>query len=74
MLLRQFRLSNNLLTHITENTDFSWEKPRKLQSPKANFEGCDQRDLEAKKRENMNNASSYFKFNGRPSIIHRSLI
>ena len=60
MLLRQFRLGSNLPMHIRENTDFPWEKPLKLPSAKANFEGC--------------GASSYFKLNGRPSIVHRPLI
>ena len=27
--------------NIRENTDFSWEKPRKLPSAEANFEDCD---------------------------------
>ena len=72
-MLRQFRLSNNLPTHIRENTDFPQEKPQKLPSAEANFEGHDWRDLEAKK-DNRNNASSYLKMNGRPSIVHRSLI
>ena len=31
MLLRQFRLSNNLLMHIRENTDFLWQKPPNCQ-------------------------------------------
>ena len=41
MLLSQFYLGNNLAAHIRENTDFLWEKPRKLPSFEANFEGCD---------------------------------
>ena len=73
MLLRQYRLGNNLATHIRENTDFLWEKPPKLPSALANFEGCDWRDMEAKKG-NMSNANSDFKLNERPSIVHRSLI
>ena len=40
MLLRQFRLGNNLPTHIRENTDFPRQKPRQLPSFEANFEGC----------------------------------
>ena len=40
-MLRQFRLSNNLSTHIRENTDFPQEKPQKLPSAEANFEGND---------------------------------
>ena len=40
MLLRQFYLGNNLAAHIRENTDFLWEKPPKLPSFEANFEGC----------------------------------
>ena len=71
MLLRQFLLGNNLPTYIRETTD--WEKPLKLPNAEANFEGCDYRNLEAKK-DNMNNASSFFKLNGRPSIVHLSLI
>ena len=39
MLLRQFRLGSNLPTHIKENIDFLPQKPRKLSSAKANFEG-----------------------------------
>ena len=39
--LRQFCLGNNLPTHIRENADFLWEKPWKLPSTEANFEGCD---------------------------------
>ena len=39
MLLRQFRLGNNLPTHIRENTDFLRQKPRQLPSVEANFEG-----------------------------------
>ena len=39
MLFRQFRLSNNLLTHIRENTDFLQQKPQQSLSAKANFEG-----------------------------------
>ena len=47
MLLRQFRLGNNLLAHIKENTDFHIkentdflrQKPRQLPSAEANFEG-----------------------------------
>ena len=74
MLLRQFRIGNNLPTHIRENTDFLREKLRKLPSAEVNFEGCDLRDLEAKKG-NISNASSYFKFNVRPLMdAHRSLI
>ena len=30
MLLSQFYLGNNLAAHIRENTDFLWEKPRKV--------------------------------------------
>ena len=40
MLLRQFCLGNNLLTHITENTDFPQQKPQQLPSAKVNFDGC----------------------------------
>ena len=40
MLLRQFRLSNNLLMHIRENTDFLQQKHQQLLSAKGNFEGC----------------------------------
>ena len=36
--LRQFCLGNNLPTHIAENTHFPQQKPRQLQSAKANFE------------------------------------
>ena len=42
MLLRQFRLGNNLPTHNKENTDFSQQKPRQLPSAEANFKGCEQ--------------------------------
>ena len=37
MLLRQFRLGNNLPMHIRENTDFPEQEPRQLL---VNFEGC----------------------------------
>ena len=60
MLLRQFLLGNNLPTHIRENIDFPGEKPGL-----ARF---------GSKKNNMNNASSYFKLNGRPSIVHHFLI
>ena len=40
MLLRPFRLSNNLPTQIKENIDFLRQKPWQLPSAKANFEGC----------------------------------
>ena len=40
MLLRQFHLGNNLLTHIRENADFSFQKFQQLPSAKANFKGC----------------------------------
>ena len=42
MLWKQFRLGNNLplSTHIRENTDFSWQKPKQLLSAEANFEDC----------------------------------
>ena len=40
MLIRQFCLGNNLLTH-RENTDFFQQKPRQLPSAEASFEGCD---------------------------------
>ena len=40
MLLRQFQLGSNLLTHIRENTDFPWQKPWQLPSAEANFKGC----------------------------------
>ena len=33
-------LSNDLLMHIRENTDFARQKPQQLLSAKANFEGC----------------------------------
>ena len=33
-------LSNDLLMHIRENTDFARQKPQQLPSAKANFEGC----------------------------------
>ena len=39
MLLRQFCRGNDLQIHTGENTDFLWQKPWHLQSPKANFEG-----------------------------------
>ena len=39
MLLRQFRLRNNLLTHIRENTNFPWQMPWQLPSAEVNFEG-----------------------------------
>ena len=39
-MLRQFRLSNNLLTHIRRNRDFPLKKPWQLLSAEANFEGC----------------------------------
>ena len=39
ILLRQFRLSNNLPMHIKENTDFLWQKPWQLQSAGVNFKG-----------------------------------
>ena len=39
MLLRQFYLSNNLLTHMRENTDFPRQKPWQLPGPEANLEG-----------------------------------
>ena len=39
MLLRQFRLGNNFPTHIRQNTDFPWQKPRQLPNAKANLEG-----------------------------------
>ena len=39
MLLRQVCLSNDLLTHIKENTDFLQQKPQQLPSIKANFKG-----------------------------------
>ena len=39
-MLGQFRLSNNLLTHIRRNTDFPLKKPWQLLSAEANFEGC----------------------------------
>ena len=38
MLLGQFRLGNNLLTHIRGNTDFPRQKSQRLPSTKANFE------------------------------------
>ena len=40
MLLKQFHLGNNLLTHIREDTDFPRQKPWQLPSAKVNFEGC----------------------------------
>ena len=40
MSLRQFHLGNNLLTHIRENADFSFQKFQQLPSAKANFKGC----------------------------------
>ena len=70
-LLRQFCFSNKLPSQIRKITEFPWEKPWKMPSAMANFQGCDQHDLEAKK-DNMNNASSYFKLNGRPSIVQNS--
>ena len=39
-LLRQFLLGNNLATHIRENTDFPWQRPRQLLSAEAKFEDC----------------------------------
>ena len=33
-------LSNNLLMHIRENTDFPRQKPQQLPRAEANFEGC----------------------------------
>ena len=33
-------LGNNLLMHITENTDFSQQKPQQLPTAEVNFEGC----------------------------------
>ena len=39
LLLRQFRLGNNLPTHIRETTDFPRQKPRHLAM--VNFKGCD---------------------------------
>ena len=41
MLLRQFRLSNNLPTHITKNTDFPRQTSWQLPSVAANFKCCD---------------------------------
>ena len=41
MLLRQFPLRNDLPTYIEKIQISFWEKPRKLLSAKANFEGCD---------------------------------
>ena len=41
ILLRQFRLANNLPTQIRQNTDFLLGKASKLPSAKANFEGFD---------------------------------
>ena len=41
MLLRQFRLSNNLPTHITKNTDFPRQTSWQLPSAAANFKCCD---------------------------------
>ena len=38
MLLRKFRLDNNLLTDTRENTDFHQQKPWQLLSAGANFE------------------------------------
>ena len=38
MLLRQFHLTNNLMTH-GENTHFPQQKPRELPSAEVNFEG-----------------------------------
>ena len=40
MLLRKFRLGNNLPTHIKENTNFLRQKPRQLPSAEAVFERC----------------------------------
>ena len=40
MLLRQFCLGINLLTHIKENTDLPCQKPRQLVIAKVNFEDC----------------------------------
>ena len=40
MLLRQFRLGNNLPTYIKENIDLPWQKPRQLSGAETNFEGC----------------------------------
>ena len=40
MLLQQFSLSNNLLTHIRENTDFPSAKASATAECQANFEDC----------------------------------
>ena len=37
--LKQFRLGNNLPTHIRENTDFPWQRPRQLPSAEAKLDG-----------------------------------
>ena len=39
MLLIQFHLGNNLMTHIKENPDFPCQKPWQLLSVDANFKG-----------------------------------
>ena len=39
MLLRKMHLSNDLLMHIRENTDFPQQKPRQLLSTDTNSEG-----------------------------------
>ena len=40
MLVKRFRIGNNLQTHIRENIDFPGKKPWQLPSAEANFEGC----------------------------------
>ena len=40
MLLRKFRLGNNLPTHIKENTDFPRQNPRQVLNAEMNFESC----------------------------------
>ena len=39
-VVKKICLSNNFLTHITENTDFHQQKPQQLLSAEVNFEGC----------------------------------
>ena len=40
MLVKRFRIGNNLQTHIRENPDVPGKKPWQLPSAEANFEGC----------------------------------
>ena len=53
MLLRQFRFGKNLLTHVRENAAFLRQKPWKLLSAEANFEGCIKRKRQKSKELSM---------------------